>query len=60
MRGAQYQVMRPPGVTIAAVRWSESIEWSAIGTAPAPVTHSVRSWARWARASATPAVSWTW
>ena len=60
MRGAQYHVMRPSGVTMAAVRWSDSREWSAMATAPAPVTHSVRSWARRARASATPAVSSTW
>ena len=31
-----------------------------MGTAPEPVTHSVRSPASWARASATPAVSATW
>ena len=60
MRGAQYQVMRPSGVTMAAVRWSDSSEWSAMGTAPEPVTHSVRRPARRARASATPAVSTTW
>lgn len=59
IRGAQYQVMRASGVTMATVRWSESMAWSAMGTAAEPVTQSVRSSLRRASTEATAVVSST-
>ncbi len=36
-------MIRAPGVTMARVRWSESMEWRSMGTASAPASHAVRS-----------------